>query len=123
MRQTSAHIYAFPTTAPRRVIVARPGAAFETLAGDCQIKLHESRRQIRYAALCAGACGAVALMASLCAYAFYVSAILAHSMALWSFATAMLIVGGFFVHLGWVEYREYHGLLSVYRGAVRYGRV
>jgi hypothetical protein len=119
MRQTSAQIYDFP--APSRVTVARPRAPFIKLARDYEHQLHQSRQQIRYAALCAGACGALALMAALCAYLLFVSAILAHSLVVWSFATAMLIVGGFFVYLGWWEYRDYQGKLSLYRGAVRHG--
>lgn len=121
MRRTSAQIYAFPT--PPRATVSRPGAPFEVLVGDLERQLHESRQQMRYAILGAIACGAVAMMCSICAYALYVSAIIAQSTILWSFATAMLIVGGFFVHLGYREYRDYCGLLNLYRGAFRHFRL
>ena len=120
MRRTSAQIYAFPQ--PQRVVVARPGAPFATLARNYERQLRESRQQMRTAIGGAIACAAVTMMCTIAAYAFYVSAIIAHSAVLWGFATAMLIVGGFFVHLGWNEYREYHGLLSLYRGALRHGR-
>ncbi len=115
----TAQIYRFPA---ERAVVARPGAPFQILSQRYQAQLRDARAAIRNAVLGAIACGAVAMMCSIAAYAFYVSAIIAQSKVLWSFATAMLIVGGFFVHIGWREYRDYQGLLSLYRGAERYGR-
>lgn len=119
MRRSSAQIFQFP--APPRVVVARPGAPFAVLAGEYERQLHDARQAMRYAILGAIACAAVAMMCAICAYAFYVSAILAQSAVLWGFATAMLIVGGFFVHIGWREHRDYQGFLTLYRGAMRNG--
>jgi len=111
--QRSAQIYYFP---PPVINVARPGAVYAQVRTTLiEAQLHEARQAIRRAALCAGACGAVALMCAICAYCFYVSAILAQSMVLWSFATAALIVGVFFLYIGWREYVDYQGLLSAYR--------
>lgn len=115
MRPT-AQIYRFP---PPRADVARPGAPFQILAQKYQAQLRDARAAIRNAVLGAIVCGAVALMCAITAYALYVSAIIAQSTVLWSFATAMLIVGGFFVHIGWREYREYGDLLQLYRGVSR----
>jgi hypothetical protein len=120
MRQSAQIHYLYP----QRVTVARPGVPFEKIRTELvEAQLHEARRQIRDAALGAAACGAVTLMCAICAYAFYVSAILAQSLVLWSFATAALIVAGFFLHIGWREYVDYRGFLAAYRGACRRGSV
>jgi hypothetical protein len=112
MRQSAQIHYLYP----QRVTVARPGVQFEKIRTDLmETQLYEARQSMRRAILGAAACGAVAFMCAICAYAFYVSAILAQSFVLWSFATAMLIVAGFFLHIGWVEYRDYLGLLGAYR--------
>lgn len=113
----SAQIHPFP--APQ-VVVARPGATFQKIRTDLvETQLYDARRQMRAAILGAIACGAVTMMCAICAYVSYVAAIIAQSAILWGFATAMLIVGGFFVHIGWREYREYQGLLMLYRGVMR----
>lgn len=113
----SAQIYPFP--APQAV-VARPGASFQKIRTDLvETQLYDARRQMRAAILGAIACGAVTMMCSICAYVSYVAAIIAQSAILWGFATAMLIVGGFFVHIGWREHRDYRGFLMLYRGAMR----
>lgn len=120
MRQSSAQIYDFPT----RVTVARPGAPFAAIRTELvEAQLRDARQQMRQAILGAIACGAVTLMCAICAYAFYISAIIAQSAILWGFATTMLIVGGFFVHIGWREYGDYRGLLDVYRCACRSSRL
>lgn len=121
MRQSSAQIFQFP--APPRVVVARPGAPFAVLAGEYERQLHDARQAMRYAILGAIACAAVTMMCAICAYAFYVSAILAQSVVLWGFATAMMIVGILFLSLGYREYRDYAGILQLYCGAVRCGRL
>lgn len=116
----SAQIYRFPAPC---AVIARPGAPFRVLADKYQAQLQATRAAMRHAILGAIACGAVCMMCSIAAYAFYVSAIISQSIVLWSFATAMLTVGGFFVHLGWREYREYQSLLILYRGVERHGRI
>lgn len=121
MRQSSAQIFQFP--APPRVTVARPGAPFTVLAGEYERQLHDARQAMRYAILGAIACAAVAMMCAICAYAFYVSAILAQSVVLWGFATAMIIVGVLFLSLGYREYQDYGGILQLYRGTIRCGRL
>jgi hypothetical protein len=117
MRQSAQIHYLYP----QRVTVARPGVQFEKIRTDLiESQLYEARQSMRLAILGAAACGAVALMCAICAYAFYASAILAQSMVLWSFAAAMAIVSGFFLYIGWVEYRDYQGFLAFYRGISRH---
>jgi len=120
MGSQSAQIYQFPA----RATIARPGAAFQKIRTDLvETQLYDARRQMRAAILGAVAAGAVTLMCAIVAHAFYMAAILAQSLLLWGFATAMLIVAGLFVHIGWREYNDYRGILDGYRRIMRKSRV